>query len=182
MRRTSTALQCCLLALTCACGEAGDPAPVHGPDGPHGAPAAASATREPAELAGRLVVAGLPGGELRGAVQLSLWNASELGRASALPLLARSYDLRDPDWSRTADVRSRYFGLDDTLRVGDPGRGLSEGLVLEARLCIEDESGARVSTCSATLAVRNGETDLQLVLPTTTATAQPGPLRQPGGR
>lgn len=176
MRTTPTAFLCLALAALGACSDPGEtgPAPVASESG-------SSRPGEPARLAGRLLVTGLPAGEARGELQLSLWNATDLGRPGALPLLTRSYELDDPDWTRAGDVCSRYFGLDDAQRVGDPARPLREGLVLEARLGTDAGAAGPGGTWSTTLGVRNGESDLQLVLPTQTATAQPDPRRKQGG-
>lgn len=176
MRRLSIALPSSALALVCACGGTQDSAPAARPQD-----AARSGAAESARLGGRVVVTGLPARYEHGTLELALWNAPELGRAGALPLLVRCYDLADPDWTRAGEVLSRYFGLDDSHRVGDSARAFADGLVLEAKLVADGGPEGPRGSWSATLGVRNGESDLQLDVPTQTATAQPDRRRKQGG-
>ncbi len=184
MTRIRNRLAPLALAALLACGRAEDdtPAqPAQGSTSPGTGAAGLAGIREPVHLRGRLVLSGTLALVEQGAVFVLAWNPADIGRPAALPLLARKYELDDPDWSRIGDARAHYFGLSDEDRVGDVQRPLPDVLELEGRFDPDGRLQGHRGAPSATLSARNGDGDLQILLPSQTATAQPGSPRKKGG-
>lgn len=133
---------------------------------------------EPATLAGEIEISAELANGVQGSVTIRAWRAGETGREGALPLLARSYELDDPDWIRGPGGLVRYFGLCDADRVGDPARKLPAELELEASL---DPSGPGGVHALARARARNGAKDVVLEISANSDTAQPPAPRKKGG-
>lgn len=159
------------LLLGSGCQRAADPRNAQAPAG----------KREPASLAGQIVLSGELGRARTGSVIVRVWPAGEPPVAGALPFLSRSYPLDDPDWSTCAGGRRRYFGLCDADRVGDPARVLPAELEIEACYDPDAPPGAGEGLVRATARARNGAKDIQITVAPQVETAQPPGGRKQGG-
>jgi hypothetical protein len=145
-------------------------------------PAAPAATKSaPATLAGRIVLAGELAGARRGSVTVNAWRAGEAGRAGAQPFLSRSYEIGDPDWSPGEGLLTRYFGLCEADRVGDPARVLPDELEIEACFDPDGLLGTREGIVRGSAHARNGAKDVVVRVSPQTETAQPPGSRRKGG-
>jgi len=148
--------------------------------GPADEPGAAL-PHEPATLAGQIELAGELASARRGTLTLCAWGVGETGRKGAQPYLSRTYVIDDPDWTRGEGVLTRYFGLCDADRVGDPARGLPCELEIEASFDPDGLQITREGVVRGSAPARNGAKDVSIRVERTTETAQPQGSPKKGG-
>jgi len=155
------------LLVCCACGRAEQPQP--------------TLPSEPATIAGRIQLSGELASARRGSVTVRAWREGDSGREGAQPVLARTYEIGDPDWSSDEGLSTHYFGLCDADRVGDAARGLPAELEIEACFDPDGLTSTRAGVVSASAHVRNGAKDVLITISPKIETAQPSGSRKKDG-
>lgn len=167
-------LRSCILALAAlagGCERAQAPAPDAG----------SLAKQAPVSIAGQIVLAGELARARRGCVVLRAWPAQADDHAGAQPLLLRSYEIGDPDWTEVEGELRRYFGLCDADRVGESTRALPEELEIEACFECYGPSGVDTLLVRGSTHARNGAQQLSITVAPRIEMAQPQSGRKKGG-
>jgi hypothetical protein len=87
----------------------------------------------------------------------------------------------DPDWIQGENVLTRYFGLCDADRVGEPARGLPAEFEIEASFDPDGLHSTREGVVRGSIHARNGAKDVWIDVSRRTDTAQPPGSPKKGG-
>ncbi len=136
---------------------------------------------EAATIAGRIMLSGELSSARRGSVTVSAWREGEVGREGAQPVLSRTYEIGDPDWSSDEGLLKLYFGLCDADRVGDAARVLPAEFEIEATFDPDGLLSTREGVVLGSAHVRNGAKDVLITISPKIETAQPPGNRKKGG-